>query len=106
MKKYLLLPGMVRSRTDGDQHFIDAPTLARLYGVKWSECVVSHDSFRDCDLGRNHEGLICLEPRFDGNYTLPVQKSIEAPSVEPDECLTCTGLGHRKMDCDKHKVKP
>lgn len=37
---YLLCPGPVRSRTDGDWHHIGARQLAHLYRVPMDECVV------------------------------------------------------------------
>ena len=37
---YILFPGMVVSKADGDVHYIDAPTLARLYGLDIRECIV------------------------------------------------------------------
>ena len=37
---YVLCPGWVRSRTDGDAHFIGARQLAHLYGVSMAECLV------------------------------------------------------------------
>lgn len=77
--KYALHPGMVTSKRDGDRHFIDAHQLARLYGVRPSECVVvpwNVEQGRE----RQHQllleriermDLIHLHPRYDGNYKLP-----------------------------------
>jgi hypothetical protein len=64
--RYRLLPGHVRSANDRDVHFIDAPTLARLYGVRMGECLVGESKFGD------PPGLIDLFPRRDGNYLTPV----------------------------------
>lgn len=36
---YLLCPGWVTSRADGQDHHVGADDLARLYGVPMSECV-------------------------------------------------------------------
>lgn len=37
--RYVLVPGMVRSPSDGDWHLIDANTLAGLFGVRRKDCV-------------------------------------------------------------------
>lgn len=67
--KYALHPGFVNSKTDGERHFITATMLAKLYGVKITECLVcraDHPSY-----GNNNKELISLSPREDGNYDLP-----------------------------------
>lgn len=69
MKRYILFPGRVRSRTDGDIHFVGAVKLARLYGVPLDKClVVRGDNYR---YYKKLPGDICLFPRSDGNYKLP-----------------------------------
>ncbi len=65
--KYLLCPDYVRSRADGDRHYITPPTLARLYGVSLQECVVWPNRGRWLYGG----SLIWLYPREDGDYRLP-----------------------------------
>jgi hypothetical protein len=73
--KYAIYPGPVTSKTDGDEHHITAPNLARLYGVRLEDCIVIHAS----DFGTPwRRGLIerakqlpALMPRYDGNYSLP-----------------------------------
>jgi hypothetical protein len=77
--KYALFPGPVTSKTDGDRHFVDAPTLAFCYGVRLAECLVvpahigeRHPRERELLLERiERQGLIKLHPRSSGNYTLP-----------------------------------
>lgn len=68
MKKYFLSAGYVVSRNDVDSHYINEGMLAKLYGVKMSECVVAP---RNTQGWRMPEGLIVLSPKADGNYTLP-----------------------------------
>lgn len=63
MVKYALIPGPVRSRHDSDIHFISAPELCRLYGVKMSECAVFDMDDRNIPCG-----LIELLPRYLGDY--------------------------------------
>jgi len=69
--KYLLCPGRVTSKTDGDDHFIDERALARLYGVSMSECEVRPERAFGRFGWRPTPGLIELRPRYDGNYKLP-----------------------------------
>lgn len=76
---YLLCPGWVTSRTDGQDHHVGADDLARLYGVPMSECVVLPDGHsvmtkhtRGQLLARVDAGdLVALRPRHDGDYRLP-----------------------------------
>lgn len=81
--RYLLCPGPVRSRTDGQWHHVGAGRLAELYGVRLSDCLVlpefdglnpggersrRHDDLR----ARAQRGeLIKLGPRSNGDYSLP-----------------------------------
>lgn len=76
--RYLLCPGLVRSRVDGQVHHIGANQLAALYGVPMAECLVmppqrlEHHYTRMALLDRVRLGeLIALHPRFDGDYLLP-----------------------------------
>lgn len=70
-KRFVLHPGYVRSRSDGQEHYVDAPALAKLYGVDEAECVVHsrHPKF-DNPLDRDPElrALMPLFPRDDGRY--------------------------------------
>jgi hypothetical protein len=74
--KYVLCPGMVRSQTDGQRHWIGAFPLAQLYGVTLSECAIYEpvpwwpSSFY-AEAEKRHKGLIHLEPREDGDYKIP-----------------------------------
>lgn len=64
--KYLIKPGFVISENDGDKHFINSSQLMSLYRVKQSECLFySKDMPKDM-----YEGLVVLEPQFDGNYSI------------------------------------
>ena len=74
--RYLLCPGYVKSKYDGDEHYIGAMRLARLYGVDPRECEIFEPrpwwpaSFYRQD-ERRYKDLIKLVPRYDGDYTLP-----------------------------------
>lgn len=66
IKRYILRPGWIFSRNDGDRHYISAPQLAQLYGVSMQECFIARDETSLTDTA-----LIALEPRYDGNYEIP-----------------------------------
>jgi len=70
--KYVLNPGYVFSKSDGDEHFITARRLAELYRVPMSACVIRPDVGDPRNRGwYSPPGAIELYPRFDGNYMLP-----------------------------------
>ena len=66
MIRYVLHPGYVTSQTDGDQHFIGGPKLARLYGVDIRECV-----FGDVPYYREQPGDVHLYLKANSDYSLP-----------------------------------
>lgn len=80
--KYAIYPGEIRSRNDGDWHYVTAMQLMHLYGVDPRECIVvfpssmyRHESERESLLRDVQRcGLIELYPRYDGNYTLSGQE--------------------------------
>ena len=74
--KYILHPGVVTRHIDGQPHFIDAPRLAALYGVKMADCAIAREP-RAFDRAASwradpYAGMIHLYPRADGVYLLPV----------------------------------
>ena len=66
--RYVLCPGWVKSKSDGDLHYITAPRLAQLYGVRVNDCAV-WDSEKPQPGGRP-EGIY-LYPDYHGDYRLP-----------------------------------
>ena len=75
MKKYVLCPGPVTSKIDGDRHYITARRLAFLYRVSMNECYVDSDSM-DWKIGKTQDhldSLIWLFPDFDGQYKVPIR---------------------------------
>lgn len=66
--KYVVIPGRIRSVHDNDIHYIDAPTLMRLYNVDRKECIIRYNDFRD--FGKNFDNLIELRPRSNGKYEI------------------------------------
>lgn len=71
--RYVLCPGMVTSRYDGQDHYVSARQLARLYGVDMKLCVIfATNPGRSLSEDRSrYPGLIFLGPRYNGDYTLP-----------------------------------
>lgn len=68
-KKYIIAPGKIISRSDGDEHYIGASQLMDLYKIEPYECIIvdNPDSVRML----NWDDYIVLRPRTDGNYNLP-----------------------------------
>ena len=64
--RYVLHPGYMTSKNDGQQHFVGGPRLARLYGVDMRDCV-----FGDVPEYRKQDGDVHLWPDYHGNYALP-----------------------------------
>lgn len=70
-KLYCLHPGNVFSQNDIDEHYIDTMTLARLYRVPISECVIWKDS-----LSRYTDEYVHLYPDPTGQYETPREQYI------------------------------
>lgn len=67
MTIYVLHPGHVASKTDGDIHYIRAGELARCFGLYLSAPnVIVHGADREIP-----EGAVHLYPRYSGDYSLP-----------------------------------
>lgn len=67
--RYVLHPGPMKSKSDAQEHYITAMQLARLYGLKPGQYVVSGPS--KADAYREQEGDVHLYPRHHGDYKLP-----------------------------------
>jgi len=63
-KQFLICPGEIASRSDGQLHYIGVRQLQNLYGVRSEECIVDSPHNRV-------EGLLYLEPSYEGDYSLP-----------------------------------
>lgn len=66
-KVYVLYPGLVKSSWDGEEHYVDAHTLARLYRVSISDCVV-FDAKRPENFFRDNRDCEHLYPKSNGYY--------------------------------------
>jgi hypothetical protein len=67
--KFVLHPGFVRSKNDGQHHFIGVAELARLYELHRTDYTIcygcSHELSGQC---RPEKGRINLGPLYSGNY--------------------------------------
>ena len=71
--RYVLCPGYVISRTDGQRHWVGAEQLRRLYGVPARECVTyPQGEGIEADIRRRiwcaPPESVELRPRHDGDY--------------------------------------
>ncbi len=71
-KKYILHPGNLIDSVTGDSTRVSAPTLAKLYGVSLSECVVlsTHGKAQFRKITSDLSGFTHLYPRADGVYEI------------------------------------
>jgi len=72
-KKYIVLPGYVDSKNDGERHYISAQQLIDLYGVNIKLCVIVPYGSEHRPRGYSEEqfnSMIKLYPRFHGDYNL------------------------------------
>lgn len=65
--KYLIKPGYVNSRSDGDEHYIGYAKLIQLYRVNPKECLMFEDEMRGYT-AEFLDSLTVLEPQYNGNY--------------------------------------
>jgi hypothetical protein len=75
MKKplYIIHPGYVASRNDGERHFITFHSLVELYDVplKYCVCHSSGEFFRGIEgYDPDNVSIISLAPRHDGDYEM------------------------------------
>lgn len=81
--RFLVRPGWVTSRTDGQRHWITADKLMRLYLLRREECIVEGEPSKLHTTGPRFDTrhLIQITPRYDGNYPAfqkPMAKKITA----------------------------
>lgn len=76
--KYLIAPGMVTSKVDGDRHHVGASQLMMLYNVSPLDCIVLPPSAPTNFLVRRElidrviaGELVALTPQFSGVYEIP-----------------------------------
>jgi hypothetical protein len=76
-RKYMVHPGFMTSKNDGQEHHISARRLMQLYKVHPNECVVCHGCQRNPRMmacgtafGDRMGKYIHLTPRYNGDYEL------------------------------------
>lgn len=69
---YVICPGTVTSRTDGQEHFVDERSLISLYGVHPALCVVYPRTEAQERGWRMPPHAMYLEPQYSGDYSLPI----------------------------------
>lgn len=65
--RYILYPGCITSKNDGDLHYIGARQLADLYGIDFSKCTIVRSSTNGFVDRKND---IHLHPKHNGNYDM------------------------------------
>ncbi|MCK9544990.1 MAG: hypothetical protein M0R03_23490 [Novosphingobium sp.] len=65
-KKYIVYPGMVKSKADNRFHEIGFTQLCKLYNVNLDECI--NGRFEDNLKGIDRSKYGILTVRYDGNY--------------------------------------
>lgn len=78
--KYAIIPGYVKSQYDGQVHYVDAPQLMRLYGVRRDDCIIVHKELPT----QYPTHYIPLAPREDGAY-----KPVTCKRDNIEECERC-----------------
>jgi len=68
MKRYVVHPGSILSKTDRQLHHITFGQLVQLYQVDPKECINASDIQ---STGRFSDAMVHLYPDYDGNYSLP-----------------------------------
>lgn len=68
MKRYVVHPGRIKSKYDGDIHKIGFRQLTELYGVNPRECI---DAEASPHAMMWPPGVIHLYPQSSGDYSLP-----------------------------------
>lgn len=78
LKKYLVIGGNIISKSDGEEHFISASRLCELYRVDPVECYLfSENPHLEIELRNLPKGLIVLQPKYNGDYSIPTSPSTQ-----------------------------
>jgi hypothetical protein len=74
VKRFVLLGNTMRSRSDGDIHYVSAARLLDLYGLNPAECILIE--YRDLERKARGlaEGLTWLGPRYNGDYRAEIER--------------------------------
>ena len=78
-KVYAVYPGEVKSKTDGDVHYLSFHRLCRLYNVSPAVCVdMSRESARNAI--EDISNLIPLTPLYSGDYSQLQEDPLSHPN--------------------------
>lgn len=69
MKRFVLVPGYVTSKNDGELHYVSVHALARLYGLNIEDCTVSEYG----EIGVEKACCTVFSPDPTGRYDLPIR---------------------------------
>lgn len=67
--KYLVCPGLVRSMSDNEMHYVNSGQLMSLYKVDPRECKIVNSP--ESAAGVDWDKYIILRPNTRGDYSLP-----------------------------------
>lgn len=82
MKKlFLIRTGYIISKSDRQEHFIDASKLMSIYGVPHYLCEVADIRYPERSIGKSYEGLIELTPCFDHERYEEIKKYVVEPAL-------------------------
>jgi len=73
-KKYIVIGGRIKSRFDGDYHYVNAKRLCELYQINPNECYLAEENMPESLLGLRFD-LPVLTPRNDGIYKIEAKHS-------------------------------
>lgn len=100
--KFAIHPGRIKSKSDGDIHFITARMLVNLYRLKPGEYVIWNDDDRSLVMIWND--YIHLYPLYHGNYKEHLEMSLrEDLTIEKE--MTGKGLTAPRVTVDQLKSK-
>ncbi len=68
--KYVVIAGRVKSKSDGEEHWITSHRLCELYGVDSKECYLI-DRIEYEHIPHDLVDLPVLIPKYNGDYSLP-----------------------------------
>lgn len=66
--KYIIVPGFIRSKNDGDIHYITTNKLIALYGLDRDECICVPRLSVPIKIPEQFSNLPVLRPLYSGKY--------------------------------------
>ncbi len=103
-KKYICEGGWVTSRRDGDRHYVNSRTVAKLYNAPLGACFFHDEGQSPPLMGEIWACLTILRPRYDGNYQ-PVDSRHVVMKQEFDSVLAEAGALHSEISKKGERLK-